>query len=170
MLDTDLWIKATHALKKQKKQGFSIFASPSPSVEPSSHSVLSLTAIVSGTIKSRRRKILQHLSWAHSTHTHVQWHTRSTHQDKSCYYWSMGWCVRRRTNTDAWQQKVFLSLESCNCVASPGQRPVLRDVKRSIQLHVTERPALLDGFTCSRPLMQPLMDLNHSIITQNSWN
>lgn len=63
MLHTGLGTKTMYAFENGF---FPSVSSPPPAVEPCSHSGLSLTAIVSSTIKCRSKKknILQHLSWA----------------------------------------------------------------------------------------------------------
>lgn len=112
-----------------------------PSVEPCSHSGLSLTAIVSGTIKSRRERKNYSSTYhelSHRTHiyTRTQGHTKmlNTHQENRCDYWFLGWCARRCTNTEAWPQKVFLCFKSYNRSATPGQWLALYIDSRSIQL------------------------------------
>lgn len=107
-----------------------------PTVEPCSHSPLSLTAFVSNTIKSRGKKYSStYHELSHRTHinTHNQ-RTTHTHQENGCYYWFLGWCVRRCTNTEAWLQKVFLSFKSYNRSATAGRWLPLYLDSRSIQL------------------------------------
>lgn len=76
---TGLWIKTMFSFEN----GSFPCILPSPTVELCSHSRLSLTAIVSSTIKSRK-KIIQHLSWAQPqdppthVHTHISRNTQKS--------------------------------------------------------------------------------------------
>ena len=138
MLHTGLWIKTMYAFEN----GFFPPRPPiPPQSEPCSHSGLSLTAIVSGTIKSRRERKNYSSTYhelSHRTHiyTRTQGRTKmhNTHQENRCDYWFLGWCARRCTNTEAWPQKVFLCFKSYNRSATPGQWLALYIDSRSSQL------------------------------------
>ena len=111
---------------------------PSPTLKPGSHFGLSLTAIVSGAIKSRegrekKEKMLQHLSWAQpqaGTHTKRTRHTAGE------------WMLLLIPGPDVWgiaqiqklgHKRCFLSFNNYNCSATPGEWLTLYLDSRSIQ-------------------------------------
>lgn len=110
------------------EKGFSLRVLPSPTVESCSHSALSLTAIVSNTIKSRegkKRREKKTLSTYHELRHRIHINTSSTctthagRMDVTIDFWPD---VRDTAQIQKpWLQKVFLSFKSCNCSARPGQ-------------------------------------------------
>lgn len=117
--------------------GFSLHIVPSPNIRTSAATLgLSLTAIVSSTIKSKGGKNTPALIMSSATRkkTHTQKCTTHSHQENGCYYWFLGWCARHCSNTEAWVQKVFLSLRSYNRSATPDQWLALYLDRRSIKL------------------------------------
>lgn len=95
---------------------------------PQSNRAASLTAIVSNTIKSKeekKRREKKTLNTYHGLRHRIHINTRSTctthtgRMDVTIDFWPD---VRDAAEIQKlWLQKVFLSFESCNCSARPGQ-------------------------------------------------
>lgn len=120
--------------------GFSLRVPPIPH----SHTVQPLWAVINCYCQwhnqeqgEKKTPALIMSSTTRPTYTHTVRNTQkmhNTHQENGCYYWFLGWCARRCTNTEAWLQEVFFCLSRAIIVLQhPTNTRPMTDSK-SIQL------------------------------------